>query len=97
MFFSIPEPHKTLFKSGEKEIKIESIAISLIALENIEDLKRNIETSFEKRKSIRAKGKLKIILKESAEKMYFELSSRLPFNSDTNFAIEAFNPKSDKS
>jgi len=97
MFFSIPEPHKMLFKSGEKEIKIKSIAISLIALENIEDLKRSFEMSFEKRKSIRTKGKLKIILKESAEKKDFKLSSRLPFNSDINFAIEAFNPKSDKS
>ena len=60
-----------LFKSGEKEIKIKSIAISLIALENIGDLKRSFEMSFEKRKNIRTKGKLKIILKESAEKNVF--------------------------
>jgi len=71
MFFSIPEPHKMLFKNGEKEIKIKSIAISLIALENIGDLKRSFEMSFEKRKNIRTKGKLKIILKESAEKNVF--------------------------
>jgi hypothetical protein len=38
MFFSIPEPHKTLFKNGEKETRIESIAISLIVLENVKDL-----------------------------------------------------------
>jgi len=37
MFFSIPEPHRTLFRSSEKEIRIESTAISLIALENVED------------------------------------------------------------
>jgi len=49
MFFSILYPHKTLFKSGEKETRTESTAISLIVLENVRALKINIEISSEKR------------------------------------------------
>jgi hypothetical protein len=74
-----------LFKSGKKETRTESTAISLIVLENVEALKINIEISFEKRNSTEAKGKIKIALNEIAEKIYVELSFSLPLNSDSAF------------